>query len=363
MADLPRNPTRRSPRRRSSPPSTPTWEMWVEARLALRLYLARLLQGIIQRLQWLEQRLDPRSTTDPDVLERAETVFKRIVVVLMEWWKAGLGSIRGWLPMVWQRRLSDRILTSVVIGILALTPVLGGQLIGWLGSQPSNQTNPSTNPSTTSITSPSATAPEVPDAAPGVPDAAPALPSPPPATASPVSPPLTASDVAPNMVSDSKAPASDTHAPTIAPPPPTSLDTDQASDVPAELPTTEVPDASPAPPSQTADANSMLVGEGIPPEPSLLSRIQTQLTKAIAPYGQTLLLAQTPDYAHSRLTVQLSPDWYALEPSQQDALALSLRQQAEELQFTTIELVNPMGGVVARSPVVGDGMVVFQRHQ
>ncbi len=363
MADPQRHPTRRS-----SPLRAPARETWVQVHLtqvhlALRLYLTRLLQRIIQYLQRLEQHLDPRNTTDPDTLNQAETFLGRVAAGLMERWKVGLGTIRGRLPVAWQHRLSDRLLTSLVVGILALTPVLGGQLIGWLGSQLANWSHPSITPSTPSTLSPVATTPEVPDTAP-------ALPSPPPATASPVLPPpptvsYTAQEEA---VADSGVTPSNAHTPTISPTPPTLLDTDQASQTPAILPASEVSDISPTSiyptsPSQTADGNSTPVGEGVPSEPSLFSMIQTQLAEAIAPYGQAILLALTPDYARNRLTVQLSPDWYALEPSQQDTLAIALQQQAKELQFTTIELVNSMGSVVARSPVVGDGMVILQRHQ
>jgi len=69
-----------------------------------------------------------------------------------------------------------------------------------------------------------------------------------------------------------------------------------------------------------------------------------------------------PNYPGSRLIVQVSDRWYRLESSQQDEFAEALRRQVTALDFSHLDLVDNSGATIARSPVIGDRMVLLKRR-
>jgi hypothetical protein len=75
----------------------------------------------------------------------------------------------------------------------------------------------------------------------------------------------------------------------------------------------------------------------------------------------TLLQGVKPNKAQGSLQITLKPDWYDLAFVQQDTVAQDLFTKAQTLRFKTLELVNGAGEIVARSPVVGNEMVVLLR--
>ncbi len=103
----------------------------------------------------------------------------------------------------------------------------------------------------------------------------------------------------------------------------------------------------------------------VAPSQSLIASIQTQLTSAIAalaPDTNRLIQSLDPDYAASRLRVQIHDRWYALEFTQQDQIAEALWEQATDLDFSDLDLVDAQGATIARSPVVGDRMIILKRQ-
>jgi hypothetical protein len=74
--------------------------------------------------------------------------------------------------------------------------------------------------------------------------------------------------------------------------------------------------------------------------------------------GQTV----NPNKAQASLQITLNPIWADLPFTQQDSVAQDLFTQAQTLRFKTLELVNGAGDVLARSPVVGNEMVVLLRN-
>ncbi len=53
--------------------------------------------------------------------------------------------------------------------------------------------------------------------------------------------------------------------------------------------------------------------------------------------------------------------WYSLEKSQQDKLAADILQRSQELNFTHLKIVDSQEKMIARSPVVGNEMIIFHR--
>jgi hypothetical protein len=91
-----------------------------------------------------------------------------------------------------------------------------------------------------------------------------------------------------------------------------------------------------------------------------IAAIQTQLAEATSPFGDEVVQAAQVDALGDRLTVTLGWDWYRLDARQQDQLANALLQTSQDLQFENLEVLVE-GDRVARSPVIGSTMIVFER--
>jgi len=69
----------------------------------------------------------------------------------------------------------------------------------------------------------------------------------------------------------------------------------------------------------------------------------------------------TPDFDRRHLQIQISTIWYALGVAQQDQWIAQLQRQSQNLGFATLEIRDRQGTLIGRSPVVGSGMVIWQR--
>jgi len=97
------------------------------------------------------------------------------------------------------------------------------------------------------------------------------------------------------------------------------------------------------------------------PEQKLLAHIQQQVTETTEQYAAGILQSIAADFPTKHLTVRLNAGWYNLDQAQQDKLASEIFRQAQELEFSQLEVTDLQDVVLARSPVVGSGMVVLKR--
>lgn len=97
------------------------------------------------------------------------------------------------------------------------------------------------------------------------------------------------------------------------------------------------------------------------PDQPLVAAIQEQITSVTDAYGENLIQTIQASFRSGRLKVNLGDGWYALSPVSQDKLAAELLKRATRLDFTKLELVAPDGTLLARSPVVGDRMIILKR--
>ncbi len=67
------------------------------------------------------------------------------------------------------------------------------------------------------------------------------------------------------------------------------------------------------------------------------------------------------NFLNSDLTIKINNDWYSLEKNLQDKLAAEILQRSQELDFTHLEITDLQGKLIARNPVVGTQMIIFQR--
>jgi hypothetical protein len=98
------------------------------------------------------------------------------------------------------------------------------------------------------------------------------------------------------------------------------------------------------------------------PEQSLIAAIENQVAEISDRFANGLIKSIQANFRTSNLTVKISDDWYTLETSQQDKLAAEILQRSQELDFSHLELVDSQNKLIARNPVVGNEMVIFQRQ-
>jgi hypothetical protein len=99
----------------------------------------------------------------------------------------------------------------------------------------------------------------------------------------------------------------------------------------------------------------------VTPDPALIARIQAQMSEITNEYAEELIQSVQADVGDNQLIVQLSPSWYSLTPARQNQLANDLFARSRQLKFDALEIVDTEGERLARSPVVGNKMVMYGR--
>ena len=109
------------------------------------------------------------------------------------------------------------------------------------------------------------------------------------------------------------------------------------------------------------------------PEASLLVAIENQFSEISVFVKNTkdknkdknivsqLIKPIVANFRTGDLTLKISDIWYSLEKYQQDKLAADILQRSQELNFTHLKIVDSQEKIIARSPVVGNEMIIFQR--
>lgn len=269
----------------------------------LKTQSIKFLRGTIRLLEGVVTKLEteppPGTTTEPG------------------WWSTVLGKIRSVLPANLSSQLSDTALSGI-IAVIAVIIVWATSSL--LSEKPKEvATIPSPVPETP---------PEV-------------------ATAPPIS------EIPPEVAT---APVSE--------PEPTPIPT------PVEEPPTPIP----TPPELSAPAAAEPVEETLPepkptptpiveltPEQTLIAAIEKQVAEISNSIADGLIDSIQVNFEASSLTAKVRNDWYTLKPSEQDKLAAQMLKRSRELDFNRLEITDPKGTLLARSPVVGKDMIIFKR--
>lgn len=98
------------------------------------------------------------------------------------------------------------------------------------------------------------------------------------------------------------------------------------------------------------------------PEQNLIASIENQVAEITDHFADGLIQSIQTNFQNSSLTIRVGDDWYNLQQLQQDKLAARMLERAKELDFSHLELIDPEGILLARSPVVGTDMVILKRQ-
>ena len=99
------------------------------------------------------------------------------------------------------------------------------------------------------------------------------------------------------------------------------------------------------------------------PEQGLIAAIQEQVSEITTRYAEGLIESIEANFRDGRLIIAVSEDWFTLNKDRQDELAKEMLARSRQLDFTKLVLTTPDGKLLARSPVVGENMVILQREQ
>jgi hypothetical protein len=98
------------------------------------------------------------------------------------------------------------------------------------------------------------------------------------------------------------------------------------------------------------------------PEQELITAIQTQLSDITSQYPDDIIQTLQIDVDRDLLAVRLNPIWYLISDDRQNSVADRMWQQAQSNHFNKLEIQDPQGLAIARSPVVGKHMIILQRR-
>lgn len=97
------------------------------------------------------------------------------------------------------------------------------------------------------------------------------------------------------------------------------------------------------------------------PEQNLIVSIQNQIDDLTNEYGAEIIESLRVNFPSSLLIVELNNDWYDRTEEEQDKLVNQMFQEAQDLDFSKLQVMNFQGRVIARSSVINSEMIVLER--
>ena len=97
------------------------------------------------------------------------------------------------------------------------------------------------------------------------------------------------------------------------------------------------------------------------PEQNLITILSDKVLALSENYQDDLVLSIKPNIANNILSVKIADAWYQLESTKQDQIVADLFARSQELEFRKLEIKDQNDNLVARSPVVGQKMIIFRR--
>ncbi|MEM1168120.1 MAG: hypothetical protein AAGJ08_03275 [Cyanobacteria bacterium P01_H01_bin.35] len=98
------------------------------------------------------------------------------------------------------------------------------------------------------------------------------------------------------------------------------------------------------------------------PEQIFLVSIQNQIDDLANQYGGGIVESLKFDFPSNLLVLELNNDWYDMSQEEQDELVDQMFEEAQNLEFDKLALINSQGRMVARTSVIDYNMVILERY-
>ena len=95
------------------------------------------------------------------------------------------------------------------------------------------------------------------------------------------------------------------------------------------------------------------------PEQTLVAALPNRISQSIKDYTDFVKEIEV-NLPQSRLLVEITDDWYSLDEARQNKLAGKMLERSRQLDFNKLELKDSTGTLVARSPVIGDRIIILE---
>ncbi len=97
------------------------------------------------------------------------------------------------------------------------------------------------------------------------------------------------------------------------------------------------------------------------PEQKLIAELREKVLQLTEDYQEEIVLSIEPNIANKILIVTITDDWYQLETTEQDEIVADMFARSQKLEFRKLAIKDQNDNLVARSPVVGQNMIIFRR--
>lgn len=142
---------------------------------------------------------------------------------------------------------------------------------------------------------------------------------------------------------------------------------------PKETEVSEKPETPIPPPEETVETEPEIAPEQssqpevepepeLTPEQGLIAAIQEEVSEITTRYAEGLIESIEANFRDGRLIIAVSEDWFNLSNPRQEELSKEMLARSRRLDFSKLVLTTPDGKLLARSPVVGEKMVILQRE-
>ena len=97
------------------------------------------------------------------------------------------------------------------------------------------------------------------------------------------------------------------------------------------------------------------------PEQNLIALLSDKILELSEKYQEDFVLSIEPNIANNIIVVRIADDWYQLESTEQDEIVANIFSRSQKLEFSKLEIKDRHNRLIARSPVVGQNMIIFRR--
>ena len=112
---------------------------------------------------------------------------------------------------------------------------------------------------------------------------------------------------------------------------------------------------------QKVAIETVKTNKNLSPEQNLIAAIEEKENRIADRYSEDLVIAIAPNFTNNLVTVTLDDEWYQLAASRQDKITAEMLKRSRQLEFNKLKITDTQNREIARSPVVGDNIVILRR--
>ena len=113
--------------------------------------------------------------------------------------------------------------------------------------------------------------------------------------------------------------------------------------------------------TETLELKTVIHDVKLTPEQKLIAELREKVLQLTEDYQEDIVLFIEPNIANKFLIVTITDDWYQLETTEQDEIVADMFARSQKLEFRKLAIKDQNDNLVARSPVVGQNMIIFRR--